>query len=42
MEQLENRMVREEPEYHVNFDKYDQEMQALAEKEDKKWEELYE
>ena len=38
MEELENRMVREEPEHHVDFDEYDRYMEALAEKEDKNWE----
>lgn len=38
MEELENRMIRQEAEHHVNFDEYDRYIEALAEKEDKKWE----
>lgn len=35
---MENKMVCEETEYEVDFDKYDAYLEAMAEKEDRAWE----
>ena len=42
MNELENRMIAEYRDYDVDYDEYDSYMNALAERDDKRWEDLYE
>ena len=39
---IENRMVLDYEEHIVDYDKYDEEMNALAEKDDERWENILE
>ena len=37
---LENRMLQDYADYNCNFSKYDEKMNALAERDDEKWEDM--